>query len=107
MSSVNLMVLYPHPTDTARFDGDYAAHLKLFHEKTGLPADARPYTVTRFHPTPEGPAPYYQLFSMPFASAEELEQAMGSPAMQEVAADAVRISTGGAPVVLTGSEGSV
>jgi hypothetical protein len=40
---------------------------------------------------------------MPFPSAEALQQAMGSREMQEVAADAARISSGGPPVVLVGS----
>ena len=104
MAEVKLMALYPHPTDTAQFDADYRDHLKLLHQKANIPEDVRPYTVTRFLPTPDGPAPFYQLFTMPFPSAEALQQAMGSPGMQEVAADAVKISTGGAPVILIGSE---
>jgi len=106
MADVKLMVLYPHPTDTAQFDNDYRDHLRLIHQKANIPEDARPYTVTRFLPTPEGHAPFYQLFTMPFPSAEALQQAMSSPEMQEVAADAVRISSGGAPVILVGSEAS-
>ena len=104
MAEVKLMVLYPHPTDTTQFDNDYRDHLRLLHQKTGIPEDARPYTVTQFHPMPEGAAPFYQLFTMPFPSAEALQQAMSSQEMQEVAADAVRISSGGAPVILVGSE---
>jgi len=104
MSDVKLMVLYPYPTDTTQFDKDYGEHIRLLHQKTNIPEDARPYTVTRFFPTPGGPAPFYQLFTMPFPSAEALREAMSSPGMQEVAADAVRISTGGEPVVLVGNE---
>ncbi len=102
-AGVKLMVLYPQPTDVAQFDEDYRDHLKLLHEKANIPEDAPlPYTVTKFLPTPEGPAQYYQLFTMTFPSAEALQQARSS--LQEVAADAVRISSGGAPVVLVGSE---
>lgn len=101
---VTLMVLYPQPEDVAQFGDDYRAHLQLLHRAMDLPDDERPYTVTRFAPSPDGPAPYYQLFSLTFASAEALQQAMARPAMQEVAADAARISSGGAPVVLVGSE---
>ena len=43
------------------------------------------------------------LFAMQFPSAEALRPAMGSSEMQEVAADAGRISTGGAPVMLVGT----
>ena len=106
MAEVNLMVLYPHPTDVAQFDNDYRDHLRLLHQKANIPEDARPYTITKILPTPEGPAPFYQLFTMPFPSAEALQQAMGSAEMQEVAADAVRISSGGAPLILVGSESS-
>lgn len=105
MTDVKLMVLYPHPTDTAQFDNDYSDHLRLFHQKTNIPEESRPYTVTRFLRTPEGPASFYLLFTMPFPSAEALQKAMSSPEMQEVAADAGRISSGGAPVILVGSEG--
>ena len=104
MAEVKLMVLYPHPTDAAQFEADYQDHLRLLHQKANIPDEARSYTVTRFLPTPDGPAPFYQLFTMPFPSAEALQQAMASPDMQEVAADAVKISTGGAPVILVGSE---
>lgn len=102
MSGVKLMVLYPQPTDIEQFEKDYRDHLKLLHEKANIPDDApRPYTVTKFLPTPDGPAPYYQLFTLPYPSMEALQQARGN--LQEVATDAVRISSGGPPVVLIGS----
>lgn len=104
MTDVKLMVVYPHPTDTVQFDRDYSDHIRLIHQKMNISEDSRPYTVTRFLPTPGGPAPFYRLFTMPFPSAEALQQAMSSPEMQEVAADAARISSGGAPVILVGSE---
>lgn len=106
MADVKLMVLYPYPEDPARFDSDYRDHLSLLHQKMNIPEDVRPYTVTRFLPMPEGHAPFYQLFTMPFPSAEALQQAMRSPEMQQIAADAVRISSGGMPVILVGSEES-
>ncbi len=99
---MNLTVLYPQPADVEKFESDYTAHLKLLHEKTGIPKDVKPYTVTKFLPGPAGNPPFYQMFVMPFDSAEALEQAMASAGMQEVAADANRISTGGAPTILIG-----
>jgi len=76
----------------------------LFHEKTGIPTTVKPYSVTKFLPTPEGTPAYFQLFSMPFESPEALQAAMSSVGMQEVAADANRISSGGAPVILIGNQ---
>ena len=40
---------------------------------------------------------------MPFESQEALDATMASIGMQEVAADAHRISTGGAPTILVGN----
>ena len=104
MAEVKLMVLYPFPTDVQQFENDYRAHLSFFHQKMNIPNDVHPYTVTKILSEPESPAPYYQIFTMPFPSTEALQQAMNSPVMQEIAGDAVRISTGGAPVILVGSD---
>ena len=101
---IHLIALYPQPTDVKKFEADYAEHLVLLHEKTGIPANARPYTVTKFFPTLEGPAPFYQMFMLPFESPEALEAAMASTGMQEVAADANRISSGGAPTIMVGNQ---
>ena len=104
MSAVNLIVLYPQPLDIPQFEQDYREHLQLFHQKTNIPLEHKPYTVTRFLPLgPDKPA-FYQMFSLPLPSLEALQQMLMSPQMQEVAADAARISTGGAPVVLVGTD---
>ncbi len=99
---MNLIVLYPQPTNVEKFESDYTAHIKLLHEKTGIPNDVKPYSITKFLQGPEGNPPFYHMFTMPFDSLEALNEAMSSPGMQEVAADANRISTGGAPTVLIG-----
>jgi uncharacterized protein (TIGR02118 family) len=104
MSAIKLMVLYPVPTNVQKFENDYVEHLALFHSKMGLPTDNVPYTVTKFLSDPANPAPYYQMFTMPFASQEALQAAVSSSQMVEVAADAGRISSGGAPGMLVGSE---
>ena len=101
---LQLMVLYPQPADALQFETDYADHLALLHEKAGIPVTEKPYTVTKFLPTPEGMPAFYQLFTMPFASPEALQAAMSSPGMQEVGTDAARISTGGAPTILIGKQ---
>ena len=102
--AVKLMVLYPQPTDVEKFERDYQEHLVLLHEKANISADGPlPYTVTKFLPGPDGPAAYYQLFTMYYPSAAALQEARSS--LGEVAADAVRISSGGPPVVMVGSEG--
>ncbi|MBT8316892.1 MAG: EthD family reductase [Lutibacter sp.] len=99
---MNLVVLYPQPTDPEKFESDYSAHIKLLHEKTGIPQNVKPYTITKFLQGPEGNPPFYQMFTMPFESLEALNEVMASQGMKEVAADANRISTGGAPTILIG-----
>lgn len=100
---LQLIVLYPQPSNVQQFEIDYANHLTLFHQKTGLPSTVKPYTITKFSPTKNGAQPYYQMFTMPFDSPESFQTAMSSAGMQEVAADANRISSGGLPTVLVGS----
>lgn len=105
MSEVKLIILYPFPTDVGRFNQEYESHLKLLNRKMQIPEQARPYTVTRFVELPQGNPLYYQMFTLPFPSPEALQQAFATQEMQEVAADAARLSSGGAPVILVGVEG--
>jgi len=106
MAEVKLIVLYPYPADISQFNRDYQKHLKLLQEKVQIPPHVQPYMVTRFVETPQGNPVYYRMFTMSFPSVEALQQAMSTPAMQELAGDAVRISSGGAPVILVGIEGA-
>jgi uncharacterized protein (TIGR02118 family) len=100
---LKLIVLYPQPANVQQFEDEYVNHIALLHEKTGIPITAKPYTITKFLPTPNGPQPFYQMFTMPFESPEAFQTAMSSAGMQKVAADANRISTGGLPTILIGS----
>lgn len=106
MAEVKLIVLYPFPVDVDRFNRDYENHLELLRRKMQIPEQARPYTVTRFVEMPQGKPIYYQMFTLPFPSPEALQQAFAAQEMQEVAADAARLSSGGAPVILVGVEGA-
>jgi uncharacterized protein (TIGR02118 family) len=106
MAEVTLFVLYPFPADVDRFNRDYENHLKLLHQEMQIPEQARPYALTRFVEMPPGRPPYYLMFSLPFPSAEALQQAFATPEMQAVAADAARLSSGGAPVILVGVAGA-
>jgi len=106
MAEAKLFVLHPCPTDVDQFNRDYQNHLKLLHKKMQIPDNVHPYTVTRFVETPQGKPLYYQMFTMSFPSAEALLEAFSTPEMQEVSADAVRVCSGGTPVILVGVEGA-
>ena len=101
---LKLIVLYPQPSDVEKFEKDYKAHLRLLHEKTGIPDNVKPYKVIKMLSTPKGVPHFYQMFSMPFNSPEELQVAMSSQGMQEVSTEAQRISTGGSPIIMIGNE---
>jgi uncharacterized protein (TIGR02118 family) len=101
---VQLIVLYPYPSNIKEFEDAYTKHLSLLHEKLGIATNIKPYTITKFLPSPKASPPFYLMFSFPFESQEALSKAMASTAMQEVAADATRISTGGAPTILIGRQ---
>ncbi|MFT6897110.1 MAG: hypothetical protein ACJA13_001516 [Paraglaciecola sp.] len=105
MKNVKLIVLYPHPADVDEFKQNYREHLTLLHRKMDIPdATDLPYTVTRFTSL-DGQLPqFYQMFMMPFPSMEALQEVLSSEAMQEVAADAMRISSGGAPSMVIGRD---
>ena len=105
MAAAKLIVLYPFPIDVDKFNQDYENHMKLLHRKMQIPEQARPYTVTRFVEMPQGRPVYYQMFTLPFPSPEALQLAFATQEMQEVAADAARLSSGGAPAILVGVEG--
>ena len=74
------------------------ASIRKVGEESGLP-----YIVTFIQAAADGSqAPYYLMFVASFPSIEVLQKIMSTPELQEVAADAVRISTGGPPVMMIG-----
>lgn len=99
-----LVVLYPHPTDINQFELDYEVHLKFLREKLRLPDGIIPYNVTHFAETPMGKPAFYQMFEFHFPSVEAMQQALNNPAMLEVGADSIRVSSGGPPAMMAGIE---
>ena len=46
---LQVIVLYPQPTDVQQFESDDAKHLALFHEKMSIPTNVKPYTILNFY----------------------------------------------------------
>jgi uncharacterized protein (TIGR02118 family) len=96
--TASLFVMYPPPSDPARFDRLY--------QTDHLPLAAKSLTgVTRVttHPvagTPEGAAPYHLVTEVVFSSMDALQAAAASEGGQRTLAHARSISTGGAPLFL-------
>ena len=98
-------VLYPQPTDTIQFNLAYSRHLDLLDSLMGYSQLDKPYYITKLDQEVYGnPSPFYQMFTMGFENREELEVVIKSREMEEAGRDAMRISSGGAPIVLIGNE---
>ena len=93
---MKLIIIYPQAIDYE--------YLNLPRNKMNISQEVKPSNVTKFHNTSEGSLPYYQMFSMPFNSLKESQATLAITEMQEVAADAHRISSGGAPSIMIGEE---
>ncbi|MEM8773965.1 MAG: EthD family reductase [Pseudomonadota bacterium] len=92
---INLYVLYPHPENTEVFDLEYKGHAQLIKERTG-----KPFIVSKILGNDQGSPGFYQMFTMSFSSMEELSSVLTPAIKEELDADAVRISTGGKPLIL-------
>jgi uncharacterized protein (TIGR02118 family) len=102
MAGVRLILLYPRPVDTEKFERDYEEHLSWAPGK--IPGLMK-LMVGRVLGTPSGEAaPFHRVAELYFSSMAALQDALNSKGMQEAVADAVAISTGGAPVVLMAEE---
>src|SRR5450432_4024755 len=96
--TASLFVMYPPPSDPARFDRQYREdHLPL--AGTSLSGVTRVVT----HPvvgTPEGAAPYHLVTEVCFESMDALQRCAASDGGKRTFAHAASISTGGKPLFL-------
>jgi uncharacterized protein (TIGR02118 family) len=102
MPGVKIVVLYPRPTDVQAFEKAYQEEhvpmaVKNFPGKTKLVA-------TRVLASPQGTPAFYRVAEIHFPSREALEAATTTPGTKEAIAHAVKISSGGTPVVLIAEE---
>jgi uncharacterized protein (TIGR02118 family) len=103
MAGVRLLVIYPRPKDVSVFEREYTEkHLPLAAKK--IPAKIK-FVTTKVVGTPTGETPpFYRIAELHFPSMEALQKAASSQGAQEAIADAVALSTGGAPIFLVAEE---
>ena len=93
--SVKLLVLYPTPTDPEQFDRRYARdHLPM--GKANL-IGATGLASYRILGSPAGKSPFARLTEVSFPTMKALQECAALPGAQKTLANAVEISTGGAP----------
>ena len=103
-STVKVVVIYPRPTDEAEFERAYSdEHLPMVEDK--LKGMTRLVT-TKVLDSPQGKVAAYRLAEVHFSSMEDLSKCLQSDGGKEVVDHAIKISTGGPPILLICEEQS-
>jgi len=95
---IKATVLYGHPTDAEAFEKYYSdTHLPLAAKTQGVEKSE----FTKFLSNPDGTAAaYYRMAELYFSGPAEMQQAMGSPEGQAMAADLSNFATGGVTIIM-------
>ena len=103
MASVKLVVIYPRPKDIEVFEKLYQEeHVPMAVDKL---AGKTKFIATKVVATPDGtPPPFYRIAEVHFPSLEALQACAQSDGGKETVAHAVKISSGGAPILLVAEE---
>lgn len=102
MPAIKILVLYPTPKDVAAFEKLYQEeHVPMVAEKL---VGRTKFVATKVLGSPQGAPPFYRVAEIHFPSREIMEACVASKGGQETVAHAVRISTGGPPVILVSEE---
>jgi uncharacterized protein (TIGR02118 family) len=102
MAGVKLVIIYPNPIDAEAFEIAYATEqLPLVAARL---AGKTKSVLTRVLGAPDGRPPFYRIAEIHYPSMETLQASLASPKAQEVAANAVSISSGGTPIFLVCDE---
>ena len=103
MAGVKLVVIYPRPKDIEVFEKLYQEeHVPMAVDKL---AGKTKFIATKVVATPDGtPPPFYRIAEVHFPSLEALQACAQSDGGKETVAHAVKISSGGAPILLVAEE---
>ena len=104
MSGAKLIVAYPQPVDIAAFEKLYLEeHVPLAIAK--LQGKTK-IVATKILASPQGEPAFYRVAEVHFPSMKVLEACAASAGGMGTLANAVRISSGGAPTIMIADEGS-
>jgi uncharacterized protein (TIGR02118 family) len=102
MAEAKLVVIYPRPMDIEAFEKIYLTeHVPMAVEK--LVGKIR-IVATKITASPQGTLPFYRIAEVYFPSKSALEACAATAGAQETLANAAKISTGGAPLILFAEE---
>ena len=102
MSSAKLIVAYPPPVDIDAFEKLYVEeHVPLAVAKL---AGKTKIVATKILASPQGKPLFYRVAEVHFPSMKVLEECAASVGGKQTLANAVKISSGGPPVIMIGEE---
>ena len=102
MKSVKMIVAYPQPKDAAVFDRVYTQeHVPMAVAK--LQGKTK-IVATKALQSPQGEPKFYCIAEVHFPSLDALQQCAASAGGKDTLAHAVKISSGGPPVVMIAEE---
>jgi uncharacterized protein (TIGR02118 family) len=102
MAGVKLVVIYPRPRDVDAFEQVYQnQHVPLAVEKL---AGKTKIVASKVVGSPQGTPAFYRIAEIHFPSMAALEACAASDGGKQTIANAVSISSGGAPVFLVAEE---
>ncbi len=102
MGNVKLIVIYPGPKDIASFERVYKnEHVPMAVEKLG---GQTKIVASKIVGSPQGTAPFHRIAEIHFPSMEALQACAASEGGKQTIANAVAISSGGAPIFLVAEE---
>jgi uncharacterized protein (TIGR02118 family) len=102
VANVKFVVIYPRPKNVDVFENIYQSeHVPLTVAKLG---GKTKMVATKILGSPQGVPPFYRVAEVYFPSMQALEACAASEGGKEVLANAVKISSGGAPIFLVAEE---
>jgi len=100
--AVKLVVIYPRPQDIDAFEKVYThQHVPMAVEKLGGKTKIE---ATKIVGSPQGTPPFHRIAEIHFPSMEALQTCAASDGGKQTLANAVAISSGGAPIFLVAEE---
>jgi uncharacterized protein (TIGR02118 family) len=102
MGNVKLIVIYPRPKDLESFERVYKTeHVPMAVEKLG---GKTKIVASKIVGSPQGTPPFHRIAEIHFPSMEALQACAASDGGKQTLANAVAISSGGAPIFLVAEE---
>jgi uncharacterized protein (TIGR02118 family) len=100
--TVKLVVIYPRPDDIKSFERVYKnKHVPMAVEKL---AGKTKIVASKIVGSPQGTPPFHRIAEIHFPSMEALQACAASDGGKQTIANAVAISSGGAPIFLLAEE---